>query len=756
MISASSLEDGPEVEVAIVVDVVASIDLFPASLFHFGECTAKGGICMALWWPVNSRHSPKFENIDTNTPTHILSTFQKVTTATQQAVVSWLVPLFICWLIHCYLHKVISITMNRRKRPRDSIAETTNHHYPPNLLSRQNIRRPTIINPSIILLWRTCSVLFFTATWVFVSWMPLPSSAASSPTATRIILEEFYDTTHGDEWDTHTNWKVSDNVCDWYGIYCDGEEEVSRIELDRNQLSGSVPSALWRLPNLKHVNLRSNRLQDAGLGGLATDDDDTDPRSPLELLILSDNQLTTLKGIGNAKDTLQFVNLNKNQIDQSIPDEVFDLTNLKTLYLAFNQFTGTLSTAIGRLTKLTELYAFRNRLSGQIPSELGMLDKCQILGMGNNLWTGTLPTELNDMVNLRDLSIHNSEDGNGEGGEYTSQQQQSTSDQQRSAGIKGPLLSFGNMPFLGLLYLDGNDLTGTIPSDFLRHNNLTDSSVSIGLSYNNLTGAIPKALERFQSLNLDLVGNSIESIPPELCEKGGWMGGQVEEYKCNAILCPLGTYSPEGREIGADSECRPCADGYPYLGATKCLTGSTNQEPWEILAGFYLAMGGDKWENKDGWEIFDNLFNGETFEELEQINIDICNGWYGILCHDGVPERLSLPNNSLFGVVPKMIFEVKWNAFDLSDNNVIVDDLTIILHPKALTSLILSNVKVNRLDGLANLGNLEQLYLDGLEIEGTIPDVLFDLTNLKTLHLQHGKFDGALSTKIGNLVNLEM
>jgi hypothetical protein len=186
------------------------------------------------------------------------------------------------------------------------------------------------------------------------------------------------------------------------------------------------------------------------------------------------------------------------------------------------------------------------------------------------------------------------------------------------------------------------------------------------------------------------------------------------------------------------------------------LTGSTNQEPWEILAGFYLAMGGDKWENKDGWEIFDNLFNGETFEELEQINIDICNGWYGILCHDGVPERLSLPNNSLFGVVPKMIFEVKWNAFDLSDNNVIVDDLTIILHPKALTSLILSNVKVNRLDGLANLGNLEQLYLDGLEIEGTIPDVLFDLTNLKTLHLQHGKFDGALSTKIGNLVNLEM
>ena len=284
-----------------------------------------------------------------------------------------------------------------------------------------------------------------------------------------------------------------------------------------------------------------------------------------------------------------------------------------------------------------------------------------------------------------------------------------------------------------------------------------NETVTIYLQGNAISGTIPAALGKFSHLDIDLAGNKIESIPPELCEKRGWMGGLVEEYKCNAILCPVGTYSSEGREVGNDSECRPCDDGFPYLGATKCSTDAKNQDPWELLAGFYLAMGGDKWEKKDGWEIFDNLFNGETLDELEQANVDICDGsWYGILCHNGVPERLSLPNNNLFGIVPEMIFAIEWTVFDLSDNNVIMEDLTIVLHPKALTSLILSNVKVRSLEGLAGFTNLEQLYLDGLEIEGALPDELFELTKLKTLHLQHGSFGSALSPRIGNLVNLEV
>jgi Leucine-rich repeat (LRR) protein len=632
----------------------------------------------------------------------------------------------------------------RARKPSTWTTMTTaamRHRKKPSLTTR---RRTNGKDLSLLLFTTSCYVL--TASPSFVS--------AAKP-STRDILEQFFDATNGHKWSMNENWKTRDaRVCTWYGVQCNDQEDVTRIELDRNNLIGSIPVDFWKLTNLSALNLRSNFLVNASFGGLATDDPENDPRAPVELLILSENQISSIDGIGNLRDTLQYVNLNKNQIDQAIPNDVFGLTNLRTLYVAFNELTGTLPTLIGRLTKLTEFYAFSNHLTGQLPSELGQLNKCQILGIGNNLWSGTLPTELNDMVNLRDLSIHHNPTTNFliENGDQESWSQQY---QQSRTGITGPLLSFGNLPYLSMLYLDGNHLSGTIPPDFLRHNNNTDQDVSIGLKNNNITGAVPKALERFEKLSLDLVGNSINSIPLELCEKGGWMGGLVEEYGCDAILCPLGTYTTDGHAAGAESACTPCGDGFPYLGATSCSTDFADQEPWEILAGFYLAMGGDKWDQRDGWDVFDNLFDGETLQELEMSNMTICTGWYGILCEGGVPTRLSLPDNSLFGVIPRLIYDISWSVFDLSDNNVQMEDLTIIRHPEAMRSFIMSNAKIQSLEGIEKLTNLEQLYLDGLDIRDSLPSSLFDLTRLKTLHLQHGHFTGLLSPSVGKLDKLE-
>lgn len=588
------------------------------------------------------------------------------------------------------------------------------------------------------------SLLLFSASWCLMT-LSLPVSAATL--SQNEILGRLYDATNGDSWDKNENWKSNDaGVCTWFGVHCNGEGDVTRLELDRNNLSGIIPPDLWKLSTLTDVNMRSNLLVDASFDGLSTSDRVNDPRAPIGLMILSENQLTSVQNIGSLHETLEYLNLNKNQIDQALPDEVFDLTNLKTLYVAFNQLTGTFPTLIGKLTKLTEIYAFRNHLTGQLPSELGRLDKCQILGLGNNLWSGTLPTELNDMVNLRDFSIHNSP---------STAKNDAAMSPAKQPGITGPLLSFGNMPFLSMMYLDGNYLTGTIPADFLRHNNNTDEAVSISLRNNNITGAVPKALERFEKLNLDLVGNPIDAIPLELCSKGGWMGGLVEEFGCDAILCPNGTYSLDGRETGADTGCLPCGDGFPHLGATSCESDDTNQEPWEILAGFYLAMGGDKWDTKDGWEVFDSLFDGETLEELEMANITICKEWYGILCREGEPTRLSLPDNNLFGVVPNTIFDIPWTVFDLSNNNVQMTDLAAIRKPYQLTSLIMSNTKIQSLSGIEKLGKLEQLYLDGLGVKTSLPIELFDLTALKTLHLQHSGFTGMLPAEVGKLRRLE-
>ena len=44
-----------------------------------------------------------------------------------------------------------------------------------------------------------------------------------------------------------------------------------------------------------------------------------------------------------------------NKLEGGIPEELWSLTALKTLYLYTNRFTGTLSASVAKLTKLADL-----------------------------------------------------------------------------------------------------------------------------------------------------------------------------------------------------------------------------------------------------------------------------------------------------------------------------------------------------------------------------------------------------------------
>ena len=491
----------------------------------------------------------------------------------------------------------------------------------------------------------------------------------------KALLVKLYDSTGGGDWTTNTNWKSKENICSWFGVICEGGDTaksgVVQILLSENNLIGAIPPDLWRLPKLTALSVRKNSITSAGFEGLDTDDPQSSPRSPIDQLGLSENYLTEITGIGHATATLKHFNINKNQIDSALPVEFYDLTNLETMYIAFNQITGTLPSLIGKLSRLTELYAFDNAMTGSIPSEIGLLGRCKILGLGSNAFTGILPTEINQMHNIHDLSIHHITGDKG------------------GVGLSGPVPNFGDLPFLALLFLDGNSLSGTIPSDFLRHNNNTNVPVSVGLANNHLTGTVPKSLERFDSLSIDLVGNRIDGIPPELCELGGWMGGAVEEYNCDAILCGKYTYSEQGRAVNDDDICQSCYDDYPYLGATTCSTAPSQREPWRILAGFYLALTGDKWEVKDGWEIIET-FSENGIPENTDLELDVCDGWYGVICDGGEITKISLPRNDLFGTVPDSIFALpSLQTFDISGNNVQITDFKAATKARNLTALVM-------------------------------------------------------------------
>lgn len=67
------------------------------------------------------------------------------------------------------------------------------------------------------------------------------------------------------------------------------------------------------------------------------------------------------------------LDLHSNKIVGNIPKEYFDIGSFQQLDFADNLLEGTLCSSIGRLTNLKSIRIGQNRYSGQIPTEIGNL-----------------------------------------------------------------------------------------------------------------------------------------------------------------------------------------------------------------------------------------------------------------------------------------------------------------------------------------------------------------------------------------------
>ena len=57
----------------------------------------------------------------------------------------------------------------------------------------------------------------------------------------------------------------------------------------------------------------------------------------------------------------------------TLPESLYDLTDLESLDINLNQFVSDISTNIGRLTNLNVLQIDSNRFTGSLPSQLSNL-----------------------------------------------------------------------------------------------------------------------------------------------------------------------------------------------------------------------------------------------------------------------------------------------------------------------------------------------------------------------------------------------
>ena len=179
---------------------------------------------------------------------------------------------------------------------------------------------------------------------------------------------------------------------------------------------------------------------------------------------------------------------------------------------------------------------------------------------------------------------------------------------------------------LQIIHLKSNNINGTLPSEIGSLGMLSWFDVSM----NQIIGTIPQTYTKLQNLrDLRLGGNMLsEPIPEDLCSSTKVHAGLASHCGCDAIICPVGSYSATGFAPGKEG-CTKCPEGETtqFLGSTECR----NFTQQDFLGMFYDAVGAEDWwpmDRREGWK-------DTTVSECE---------WKGVVCDEnGDVSALSIP-----------------------------------------------------------------------------------------------------------------
>eukprot|EP00934_Nitzschia_sp_Nitz4_P009098 Nitzschia sp. Nitz4//scaffold45_size130396//109078//111457//NITZ4_003470-RA/size130396-snap-gene-0.144-mRNA-1//-1//CDS//3329552461//9088//frame0 len=350
---------------------------------------------------------------------------------------------------------------------------------------------------------------------------------------TRFALSTLYFATqspdNGNEWTNNHHWLSSYSVCFWYGVECfdDGEilGVVKSLNLSANSLIGTLPSEIGLLAeDIQSLDLSANQIggsipQTIGLF------------ETLEVLYLGPNEFnsTIPSHIGNLRSATG-VFINDCNLKGTIPPEIGLLTKLvlsssisfaivEALGFHNNAITGTIPHNMLDLKELSYLYLDRNKLDGTIPKNLGMVSKLGDLQLHDNMLEGALPEELGKLQLLRaylgQKSIFNDVlylDGNNLSGTIPSLQLMHHLENQLTGTLSSTI---GQLLSLEELRVDGNQLTGTIPASIGQLSSL----VELHLQTNSFKGGIPQDLGHLSNLQqMKLHANQLTgAMPLKVC-----------------------------------------------------------------------------------------------------------------------------------------------------------------------------------------------------------------------------------------------
>lgn len=214
--------------------------------------------------------------------------------------------------------------------------------------------------------------------------------------------------------------------------------------------------------------------------------------------------------------------LGNNNLDGTVPEEVYALTNLISMEMQYNpNLTATISPRLQQLTQLQKISFSSSDLRGTVPTEIGLLSHLKVLylrpeeGTSNGKLNGTIPEQLGHITGLEQLALGYNHLSGTVPTELGSMPNMTIISIQDNPQLTGTLPSeIGQLSQLWLLFVYSCGLTGAIPSQL----GLLEDLHSIHGFNNHFQGTIPSELGGATNLKeLLLANNTLEgSIPSQL------------------------------------------------------------------------------------------------------------------------------------------------------------------------------------------------------------------------------------------------
>ena len=567
------------------------------------------------------------------------------------------------------------------------------------------------------------------------------SAATLSITTDTEALISFKSQLRNDTLNHLSSWNQNSSPCNWTGVQCDRlGQRVTALELSGLGLSGHLSPYIGNLSSLQFLQLQNNQLI-----GLIPDQ------------------------IGNLF-SLRVLNMSFNMLEGKLPSNITHLNELQILDLSSNKIVSKIPEGISSLKKLQALKLGRNSLYGAIPASLGNISSLKNISFGTNFLSGSIPSDLgrlHDLIEL-DIILNNLN------------------------GTVPPVIY--NLSSLVNFALAGNSLWGEIPQN-VGHK--FQKLIVFNICFNYFTGRIPGSLHNITNIQVIRMRSNLYegTLPPGL---GNLPFLRMYDTSYNRIV----------------------SSGVRDLDFITSLTNSTHLKflaiEGNMLEGEIPETIGNLCKDLTNLYLGRNRFSGSIPTSIGRLSgLGVLNISYNSISGE-IPhelgqlaelQELSLAGNEISGVIPDSLGNLlKLNLIDLSRNKLVgriptsFGNLQSLLYmdlssnqlnesiPMEILNLpTLSNVlnlsmnslsgpipQIGRLSGVASIDfssnqldgdipssfsnclSLENLFLTRNQLSGSIPKSLGEVRGLETLDLSSNQLSGTIPVELQNLQVLRL